>query len=302
MILAAGLSPAWQQIVCLPTLQHGEVNRASAVHYCASGKVLNVGIALHHLGGESLTLSPVGGIPATAIQQEFAQLAAPCRWIHTAAPTRVCVTVLETSTGLSTELVENAHPLTAAEIEQYIAAYLEEVPRARAVVLTGSLPAGTPTNFYQRLLQSTPVPAVLDIRGPELLAALACKPLVVKPNREELGHTFGRPITTDADLHSALSELHRRGAQWAVVSQGGGPVCLSSADQILHFHPPRISLVNAIGSGDCLAAGLAHSLTLGHDLPTSLRFALSCASHNATQLLPARLHLPSIQQLVEQVK
>jgi hypothetical protein len=49
VILAAGLSPAWQQIVVLESLSVSEVNRARAVHWCASGKVLNVGLALHRL-------------------------------------------------------------------------------------------------------------------------------------------------------------------------------------------------------------------------------------------------------------
>ena len=49
MILAAGLSPAWQQIVVLDDLKTGEVNRAREVHWCASGKVINVGMALHAL-------------------------------------------------------------------------------------------------------------------------------------------------------------------------------------------------------------------------------------------------------------
>ena len=49
MILAAGLSPAWQQIMTLAELRIGEVNRARDVQWCASGKVLNVGLALHRL-------------------------------------------------------------------------------------------------------------------------------------------------------------------------------------------------------------------------------------------------------------
>src|SRR5262249_7617530 len=61
LILAAGLTPAWQQILQFDALAVGEVNRATDVQWCASGKVLNVGIALGHLGAESLTLAPLGG-------------------------------------------------------------------------------------------------------------------------------------------------------------------------------------------------------------------------------------------------
>ena len=63
-VLAAGLSPAWQQILVFDEFNTGKVNRASEVHWCGSGKVLNVGIALAHLAKNSEvdcnTLSVIG--------------------------------------------------------------------------------------------------------------------------------------------------------------------------------------------------------------------------------------------------
>ncbi len=106
MILSAGLTPAWQQILVFDTFRYGEVNRACEAHWCASGKVFNAGIAAHRLGGPSLTLSPVGGSLRGAIEEEMAGLKVPCRWVAAQAPTRVCTTILERATGAMTELVE----------------------------------------------------------------------------------------------------------------------------------------------------------------------------------------------------
>ena len=72
MILSAGLTPAWQQIMIFPSFRYGEVNRACEVHWLAQGKVLNAGIAARHLGGPSLTLAPLGGPPMEQIEREFA--------------------------------------------------------------------------------------------------------------------------------------------------------------------------------------------------------------------------------------
>ena len=58
MILTAGLTPAWQQILVFDSFRPGEVNRARESHWCASGNVFNAGIAAHHLGGPTLTLAP----------------------------------------------------------------------------------------------------------------------------------------------------------------------------------------------------------------------------------------------------
>ena len=48
MIVAAGLTPAWQQLMAFDALEPGAVNRAREVTWCSSGKVLNVAIALAH--------------------------------------------------------------------------------------------------------------------------------------------------------------------------------------------------------------------------------------------------------------
>ncbi len=52
-------------------MRSGEVNRAREVHWCASGKVLNAAVALHLLGGPSMTLAPVGGLNLVHIEREF---------------------------------------------------------------------------------------------------------------------------------------------------------------------------------------------------------------------------------------
>ncbi|HEY2840287.1 MAG TPA: PfkB family carbohydrate kinase, partial [Pirellulales bacterium] len=199
MIIAAGLSPAWQQILLFDRFTPGEVNRASESHWCASGKVLNVGLGLHSLGAESLTISPTGGPGGEMIEREFRDRGAPLAAIRSTHATRVCTTILDRATRVTTELVEAAPPLSPAELAEFTTRFATAAPQASALVLTGSLPAGTPPTFYRDLLRAAPaVPAILDARGPELLAALDCRPLVVKPNREELGMTFGREIKGDA--------------------------------------------------------------------------------------------------------
>ena len=140
MILSAGLTPAWQQILVFESFRYGEVNRAVEAVWCSSGKVFNCGIAAHRLGGASLTLAAVGGPPRLEINREFDRLGVPHRWVETAAATRVCTTILDRATGTITELVENGRPLTSEEIETSRRAYAEEAGRASVAVLIGSLP------------------------------------------------------------------------------------------------------------------------------------------------------------------
>ena len=289
MILAAGLTPAWQHVLVFDSLRHGEVNRAREAHWCASGKVFNAGIALHLLGGPSMTLAPVGGLNLVPIEREFKGKNIEHRWIVTQAATRVCTTIIDRATGQITELVENGQPLTSEELAEFRQAYAEEAAKAEIAILIGSLPAGTPASFYRELLERTPCPAILDFRGEGLLSCLDLRPLVVKPNREELAHTFGRPLETDEELLEAMRSLNRRGAQWVVITQGGRAVWVTSADAAYRVQPiPAETVVNPIGCGDVMTAAIAWSLRAGRDLPAAVRLGVACAHANLQNVLPGR--------------
>ena len=151
MILAAGLTPAWQQILRFDSLALGEVNRAREAHWCASGKVFNVAIALAQLGAECRMVSPIGTNVCEEVERELAGLGVRSRLVVCDTPTRVCTTLLESASGTVTELVENARPLEAAAIERLTKLFAAEAPAASVVVLTGSLPSGTPATFYRDL-------------------------------------------------------------------------------------------------------------------------------------------------------
>lgn len=288
-ILIGGLSPAWQQTVRLRHFRPGQVNRALEVHWCASGKVLNVGQAVHRLGGPSLTIAPLGGPHGSAIEGEFDRLQAPARWIPCRSATRVCTTIVADDGGAATEVIENAGPLDVGVLREFVDLFASHAAVAPVAVLTGSLPEGTPRTLYRDLLTDSPVPVIADISGEELLYALEARPWVIKPNREELEGTIGRPLNSDAELIDAMRDLNGRGAEWVLVTQGTGAVWLTSREDSFRFEPLRVHVVNSIGCGDCLAAGMAWATREGRDIVDAVRFGLAAAAEKATQLLPARL-------------
>lgn len=301
MILAAGLTPAWQRIMAFDAFRVGEVNRAAETHACASGKVLNVGLALARLGAPSLTLAPLGGDAFEWVEREFSELGARRRWIRTASPTRTCTTILDRSSGRTTELVENAAPLSDEELSEFALAFRELGGQAKIVTLSGSAPAGAPADYYRDLLRSLPrnsekPRAIVDARGAELIAALDAQPFLVKPNYDELASTLGRTFLDEIEMLAAMRELHRRGAEWVVVTRGAGRVWATRGIEWIRFDPPPIDRVmNPIGCGDCLAAGLAWRLLAGDDVPRAIEFGLAAAAQNAAELLPARLDPDRLQ-------
>lgn len=290
MIVAAGLTPAWQHILRFERLRLGEVNRAVESHWCASGKVFNVGIALAHLGAECRVVSPIGADVAERVRAEFAGFGLQASLLEQPEPTRVCTTLLDDATGAVTELVENARPLEEKVLDQFRDEFAPYALAAKVVVLSGSLPAGTDVAYYLELMELTLGRVVLDLRGPELLEAHALRPMFVKPNRAELAQTLGRPLDDDRELLAGMRELIELGAQWVVVTEGARAVWLASAEEAYRLQPLKLpKVVNPIGCGDCLAAGLAWGLSLGREPVECVRLGMACAAQNAAVLLPGRL-------------
>jgi 1-phosphofructokinase family hexose kinase len=298
VILVAGLSPAWQQILVFRQLQLGAVNRAVEATACASGKVLNVASAVAGLGAPVQTLCTLGGFTGDQVAQEFDARGLPAVWIRTSAATRVCTTLLDEATGRTTELVENVPPIASSEAQQFLARFRELAEDARLIVITGSFPPGLPDDFVLRLMDGVSCPTLWDVRGAELQQALSLRPWLVKPNREELAATLGRGSLSDEEVHAALLALHARGAERIVVSQGSEPLWCYGPEGLSRPVPPTVTVQNPIGCGDCLAAGLAVGHWEGQSWPQTLQLGLAAAADNARQLLPARLDRPRVNALL----
>jgi len=301
-IVAAGLSPAWQSIMEFESLLIGEVNRAAQTWQCASGKVLNVAVAAEHLGSPVRAVTVLGGPPADATAREMAMLGIELVAVPTHGETRTCTTLLERGTGQTTELVENAAAIEPDELAAFVTAFRDAVTDASVVVLSGSLPAGTPVTFYRELLELSSCPVVLDARGPELLEALPLRPLLVKPNREELAKTLGRRLDNETAVFSAMHELHDRGAEWVLITDGSRPALVLGPEGRGRIQPlPVDRVVNPIGCGDCLAAGFAAGLARGLPPSDAMRLGVAAASENCRTLLAGRLEPQAVAQVAQQV-
>ena len=259
--------------------------------------MLNVGLALARLGAPCVTLAPLGGVAAKLIEQEFAAIGIRRQWIDVVCPTRECTTILDVASGLATELVENAGPLSHVELERFAEAFADLAAEARLVVITGSLPAGAPSSYVRDLAAAAAhCPVILDVRGAELREALARKPLVVKPNREELALTVGEDLRDDAALRRAMHDMNERGAQWVVVTAGAEPLWASSEGRFYRARACDVHVANPIGSGDCLTAGLAWGIVQGQNPLAALSLGVAAAAENVGQLLPARFEPAAVQK------
>jgi len=302
LILCVGLSPAWQQTLFFNEFAFGEVNRARRAVWCASGKVVNVAAALASLDVRHRMVTVVGSDWADrAFQRNLAATGVHVGLIGVQSSIRICTTLLVNGQP-TTELVEECGPLLDEEVAVFRTPVIEEARFASAIVIAGSMPKGTDVRLWRSILEATHIPAVLDIRGPELREALATNPLLVKPNRHELAATVERPLTTEQDVIEAASELQRGGAQWVLITDGAAPALLVGGEGAFRVRGAAVKAVNPIGCGDTLAATIAWRATLGDAIPEAVRWGVAAAAANAETELPARFSRQRAEQLLPAVR
>jgi tagatose 6-phosphate kinase len=311
MILSVGLTPAWQQILTFDAFRPGEVNRATSAAWCASGKVFNAGIGVAQLGGDSHMLAPIGGPNRRIIEDELNSLGVRFHPIPTETATRICTTVLDRNAHAETELVEEGRPILDDELAMFLERYEELAPKADVIVLIGSLPPNVSHSLYRQLIKPAHCPVVCDFRGEGLLNALDAHPFLVKPNREELQHTFQRPLTSESLCFDAMRQLNERGAEWAVVTDGPHPILISSLHACYRIAPPKIvdeEIVNPIGCGDAMTATIAWASDPKVGLPWKnekgvldvldrIRLGVAASCVKLQDLLPCRLHLDQVKEI-----
>ena len=98
-----------------------------------------------------------------------------------------------------------------------------------------------------------------------------------------------------------MRDLNVRGAQWVVISSGAQATWASSLEGCYRFRPGPVPVVNPIGSGDCLCAGLAVGLAQGLPPREAIRLGMAAAAENVAHWLPARIALPAVRRRIDAI-
>jgi 1-phosphofructokinase len=153
------------------------------------------------------------------------------------------------------------------------------------LVLAGSIPAGLPSDSYERILRrlkEKKVKAVVDAEKDLLVNALKYRPFLIKPNRDELGAIFGVKLKSGDEIIHYAKLLQKMGAENVLVSMAGDGAILAASDgRILRALPPSGKVVNSVGSGDSMVAGFLAGYLHTGDFENALKVGICAGSATA---------------------
>lgn len=304
MILCLGTTPTVQRTMVFAKLTPDAVNRATEVTEYASGKSANVARVLHTLGTDVLEMGFLGGLRGEFFREDFSRAGIPHDFIEVPGQTRLCTTLIDRSSGVVTELVEESPKLPEQAYETLLERYAAAVARAEMVVLSGSLPPGAPQDFYVRCIQLTGKGkrVILDAVGQPLTLALEHRPFLIKPNAHEVGKTLGIDIHSEPALRDGMKELVHRGATWVIVTRGSADTLVTDGTSFWKVNTPKVDAVSPIGSGDSFAAGVAYGLSQKQSVPHACMLGAACGAANALTPHSGLLYKTDVDRLLPQVK
>ena len=301
MIICLGATPALQRVMTFDRLTLDEVNRAAVTTASIAGKSINVAKVLSTLGEKVIATGFVGATPGQTLRQELDRRGIAHRFVDVSPPTRTCVTVIDRSTGAQTELVEESQPVDPAAYDQLLATLNALLPGARMLVLSGTLTPGADQSFYARcaaLASQHRVPILIDAHGPSLLAAMPAQPRLIKPNRSELAHMLDLDPNDTVRLRSAAADFLAQHHTSAVITLGRHGAWAFHDNRWYTITIPQVQAVNAIGSGDSVAAGLAAAWRANQPFDHALRLGMACGVANALTELAGEVRPDDVQSLL----
>jgi tagatose 6-phosphate kinase len=287
MILCVTLNPCLDKTLTVPPWRAGDLVRGVAVRDVVGGKGNNVARALLRLGRKPRPVTFLGGAVGSCCErllQDDDRLTPLV--VHTEAPTRVILTVRTEATSEQTAFFDPDPAIKPSEAEALLDRVDQAIKRVEveAVTLSGSSPAATTHSVYSDLIalaQGHRIPVFLDTYGPSLDAAWGFAPTAIQLNRREAAIRLRKPKASDLDVAGLLEEWRRRGVQCAIVTDGPNAALAMVRGRAYRASPPAIQVVNPIGSGDSLLAGIVDGWLKGLAPESLLQRGIACAVANA---------------------
>lgn len=275
MIYTLTTNPAIDMNICCNGLEPNKVTRTFGAVYSPNGKGLNVTFTLGHFGVPSKILGFFGGFSGKYIVEESGKRGFEVLPVWVDDITRINVFLND---GTAEYTMPNEGSFVPAEKQQELLRVIENAEDMEYLSISGSLPKGVSTDLYDDILQLCQrkgIRVILDISSAKLTGLLKYKPLLIKPNDEELQQILGVTLQTEEDMIAVLRRLHEMGAQNILLTLGEKGSYFYNGQAIYYAGVQPVKLLSSACAGD---ASLAAFLSIWLKQPCEIADAMKNAA------------------------
>lgn len=284
MIYTVTLNPALDKTVEILSLTVDAVNRITEMRTDPGGKGINVSKVISKLGGESTATGILGGDTGRAILSALEEMKLTT-WFHfVEGETRTNLKIVDPVCHTNTDINEPGVTVSEEILSGLLKELLEKITDGDIVVISGSMPKGSPKDTYfvwTKACREKGAKVILDADGDLLKAGLKASPYLIKPNNHELSALVGRTLETPEDLAETARELMKEyGIGKIVVSMGGDGALYVSGDETIYAEGLKVPVGSTVGAGDSVVAALAVAEESGMSLEETVRLSTATGAAN----------------------
>jgi 1-phosphofructokinase family hexose kinase len=284
LIYCSLLNPALDVSYTLPEFQSGATLTDLASQSTPSGKGLNVARVIKTLGEESCVTGIMMEDSLSQFRRFCDESEVQSDFYAVSGPMRVNTTIIEKGSGQIGHLNSRSVHRGASIAENVLGFLKKKIVAGDIWSFSGSLPEGFPDEFYRRIIRyckKNGATTMLDSRDNPLKLGIMGKPDMIKPNLAEFEGFFGEQIQGIHHIALKAKQLLDRGIAYAFISLGSdGMIAMHENDCLLCSTPP-VKVVDTVGCGDALVAGLLVGLSRKFSFSEMCRMAMACGASKA---------------------
>jgi 1-phosphofructokinase family hexose kinase len=285
MILTVTINPLLERRLIYNSIQLGENNRTNSEQFSAGGKGINISRQLNSLGIKNFAFTVLGGNNGKIYKNLLAQEKIEFTFLQTKHETRTASLIIEEDKKrLTTYFGPNAS-IEINEVEEFKLRMKKMIENCEIVVFAGSSPCQAADDIFSfgiKTANEFDKISICDTYGKHLQDCIDACPTILHNNVNEIKESLGIELNDEKDKLEFLNSLYQKGIKQAFITDGANPVYSSNFDFYYKATPPKITEVDATGSGDAFVSGLCFGHHKAITYEEMLRLSTALGSLNAS--------------------
>lgn len=279
MIQTVTINPSLDRYYEIDGVVNNGLNRVQEKSDYPGGKGINIARVLNELNTESTVYAFIGGTNGDMLAQSCKELNA--HFIRIAQHTRVNHKFRDRLNNTITEFNEPGPEVTDKEFLILQHCLSRDILSNDWCILGGSGPKGLEDDVYVKLMaiiRHRQGKVMVSCDMPWLKPALESLPDVVKVNLQELERLAQQKFDSLKEIKRYCQEWITKGVGLFIVSMGSDGALFVNEQQTIYVEAIPVQVVNAVGAGDAMLAGIVKCLEEETPLETLAKYAIACAT------------------------